>query len=145
MSGDIQHSELPDELLHEPKGASTASEGQVYVADGHGAGSFQNLPMGDVAFTRTIITNPDIHTITSTVSLDGSSLSQTADGILLDVPAQTGVPVAVTNKINENAAELLRLFNNQAQINSEVSSAINTIETKLKTLIIALRGTGVIL
>ena len=145
MSGDIQHSELPDELLHEPKGASTASEGQVYVADGHGAGSFQNLPMGDVAFTRTIIINPDIHTITSTVSLDGSSLSQTADGVLLDVPAQINVPVAVTNKINENAAELLRLFNNQAQINSEVSSAINAIENKLKTLIIALRGTGVIL
>ena len=42
--GDIEHSELQDNLLHEPKGASTAAAGTVYVADGAGSGSFSKLP-----------------------------------------------------------------------------------------------------
>lgn len=41
---DVEHSQLPDELLHEPKGASTAAAGTVYVADGAGSGSFSKLP-----------------------------------------------------------------------------------------------------
>lgn len=141
---DIQHSQLPDELLHEPKGASTALEGTVYIADGEGSGSFDFLPMSDVAYTRTEVASLTPAIITSTVSLDGSSLSQTPDGVLLDVPAQVDVPVAITNKINENAAELLRLYNNQATINSNVSDAISALETKLNDLITALNTAGVI-
>ena len=41
---DVEHSQLPDELLHEPKGARTAAAGTVYVADGAGSGTFQKLP-----------------------------------------------------------------------------------------------------
>lgn len=41
---DVEHSQLPDELLHEPKGASSAAAGTVYVADGNGSGSFSKLP-----------------------------------------------------------------------------------------------------
>lgn len=141
---DIQHSQLPDELLHEPKGASTALEGTVYIADGEGAGSFDFLPMSDVAYTRTEVASLTPATITSTVSLDGSTLSQTPDGVLLDVPAQVDVPVAITNKINENAAELLRLYNNQATINTETASAISALENKLNDLITALNTAGVI-
>lgn len=141
---DIQHSQLPDELLHEPKGASTALEGTVYIADGEGSGSFDFLPMSDVAYTRTEVASLTPATITSTVSLDGSTLSQTPDGVLLDVPAQVDVPVAITNKINENAAELLRLYNNQATINSNISDAISALETKLNDLITALNTAGVI-
>lgn len=141
---DIQHSQLPDELLHEPKGASTALEGTVYIADGEGSGSFDFLPMSDVAYTRTEVASLTPATITSTVSLDGSALSQTPDGVLLDVPAQVDVPVAITNKINENAAELLRLYNNQATINTETASAISVLENKLNDLITALNTAGVI-
>lgn len=141
---DIQHSQLPDELLHEPKGASTALEGTVYIADGEGSGSFDFLPMSDVAYTRTEVASLTPATITSTVSLDGSALSQTPDGVLLDVPAQVDVPVTITNKINENAAELLRLYNNQATINTETASAISALENKLNDLITALNTAGVI-
>lgn len=141
---DIQHSQLPDELLHEPKGASTALAGTVYIADGEGSGSFDFLPMSDVAYTRTEVASLTPATITSTVSLDGSALSQTPDGVLLDVPAQVDVPVAITNKINENAAELLRLYNNQATINTETASAISALENKLNDLITALNTAGVI-
>lgn len=141
---DIQHSQLPDNLLHEPKGASTALVGTVYIADGQGSGSFDYLPMSDVAYTRTEVTSLTPATIASTVSLNGSSLSQTPDGVLLDVPAQVDIPVAITNKINENAAELFRLYTNQATINSNMATAISALETKLNDLITALSTAGVI-
>lgn len=37
----IQHSVLTDPQLHEPKGASTAASGKVYVANGSGSGVWQ--------------------------------------------------------------------------------------------------------
>lgn len=37
----IQHSVLTDPQLHEPKGASTAASGKVYVANGSGSGAWQ--------------------------------------------------------------------------------------------------------
>lgn len=51
----VEHSQLPDELLHEPKGASTATAGTVYVADGNGSGSFQKLPITSLNMTREAI------------------------------------------------------------------------------------------
>lgn len=48
---DVEHSQLPDELLHEPKGASTAAAGTVYVADGAGSGSFTKLPTTSIDMT----------------------------------------------------------------------------------------------
>lgn len=36
----IQHNALTDPNLHEPKGASTAASGAVYVANGSGSGSW---------------------------------------------------------------------------------------------------------
>ena len=37
---DVQHKDLPDAQLHEPKGASSANAGDVYVSDGAGSGSW---------------------------------------------------------------------------------------------------------
>ena len=144
MAGDIQHSALPDSLLHEPKGASTASAGEVYVADGNASGSFMMLPLSNVAFTRTLVTDLTPSTITGTVSLNGSALTQPADGILLDVPAVAGIPQPITNKINENASVLYRLYNNQATINTELTNAIHSLEAKLNVVIDALQAAGVV-
>lgn len=144
MAGDIQHSALPDSLLHEPKGASTASAGEVYVADGNASGSFMMLPLSNVDFTRTLVTDLTPSTITGTVSLNGSALTQPADGILLDVPAVAGIPQTITNKINENASELYRLYNNQVTINTELTNAIHSLEAKLNAVIDALQAAGVV-
>lgn len=38
-----EHSDLTDPELHEPKGASTASANNVYVADGAGSGTWQKV------------------------------------------------------------------------------------------------------
>lgn len=40
---DIQHKNLPDAQLHEPKGVATAANRQVYVADGAGSGVWQKI------------------------------------------------------------------------------------------------------
>jgi len=39
----IQHKDLPESVLHEPKGASTANAGDVYVSDGAGSGSWATV------------------------------------------------------------------------------------------------------
>ena len=143
ITGTIEHKDLPDSLLHEPKGASTAAVGTVYVADGASSGSFQKLPITSLNITIPEIATA-VHTdVDSTVSLDGSNLSQTANGSLTDIPSLVNIPQTLTNKINENAAELLRLYNNQKQINQQVSTSLTNLEDKLNTVIDALKGIGV--
>lgn len=142
-TGYIEHNELPDELLHEPKGASTAVAGTVYVADGAGSGSFQKLPTTSLNITIPTVASAAHTDVDSTVDLDGSALSQAADGSLTDIPSLVNIPQTLTNKINENAAELLRLYNNQKQINQQVSTSLISLESKLNTVIDALKGIGV--
>lgn len=141
--GDIEHSELPDNLLHEPKGASTAAAGTVYVANGAGSGSFQKLPTTSLNINIPTVTAATHSAVDGTVDLDGSTLSQAADGSLTDIPSLVNIPQTLTNKINENAAELLRLYNNQKQINQQVSTSLVNLENKLNTVIDALKGIGV--
>lgn len=40
----VNHKDLPNSELHEPKGASTASSSTVYVSDGAGSGSWSTAP-----------------------------------------------------------------------------------------------------
>lgn len=142
--GTIEHSELPDELLHEPKGASTAAAGTVYIADGAGKGSFAKLPTSSLEITAANIVDITPSSIDETIVLDGAALAQVADGTLTDVQAYVGIPQEITSKINENAAELLRLYNNQATINQQVSNSIAILETKLNEVIVALKGVGIV-
>ena len=142
--GDIEHSELPDNLLHEPKGASTAVAGTVYVADGAGSGSFTKLPTTSLDIASVSIYDITPSSIASTVDMNGESLSQVADGTLTDVQAYVGVPQEITSKINENASELLRFYKNQSQINQQVSNSIAILENKLNEVISALKGVGIV-
>ena len=55
----IQHSALTDPNLHEPKGASTAASGKVYVANGSGSGAWQFIAghaYGDLYITANTTT-----------------------------------------------------------------------------------------
>lgn len=51
----IEHKNIPDSQLHEPKGAASASIGQVYVADGAGSGTWEKL--SEASLERTNATN----------------------------------------------------------------------------------------
>ena len=57
----VNHSALTDPYLHEPKGASTASAGDVYVANGSGSGTWEdhrrsvfNLHIHDISVVSSI-------------------------------------------------------------------------------------------
>ena len=82
--------------------------------------------------------------ITDTASLSGASLSQVASGVLTDVQAFVGIPQEITSKINQNAVEFLRLYNNQAQINQDIKESLNNLNNKLSQVIAALKGVGII-
>lgn len=45
---DIQHKDIPEEELHEPKGVSVAAVDTVYHADGAGSGSWKAVNKGSV-------------------------------------------------------------------------------------------------
>lgn len=62
----IEHNVITDPEIHEPKGASTASSGQVYVSNGAGSGSWRYLPHGSFYYTNigtgTTLTAPTSYT-----------------------------------------------------------------------------------
>lgn len=47
----VQHSTLSSTEIHEPKGADTALENQVYLSDGSGSGSWTYWPTGWASYT----------------------------------------------------------------------------------------------
>lgn len=144
MAGEIEHKDLPDSLCHEPKGASTAAAGTVYIADGNGSGSFDVLPISSLDMTVETVSNLTPPTITTPVTMTDGGLSQTATGTLTDVQAHVEIPQDVTAKINMTSAELLRFHDNQYTINGEVSSAISAIVTKLNAVLTALKNEGLL-
>lgn len=48
---DIQHSAITDPQVHEPKGASTASADTVYVSDGVGSGTWQQVGVDTIDYS----------------------------------------------------------------------------------------------
>ena len=142
--GDIQHKELPDNLLHEPKGASTAAAGTTYIADGEGSGEFAKVPVTSLDIAVPSVADLTPTTVAATTTLDSTGLTVTANGVLTDVAASAQVPVSYTTAINKNASETARLFANQETINQNIRTAIYNLETKLNQLITSLKGIGLI-
>lgn len=97
------HKDLTDPQLHEPKGASTATSGTVYVADGAGSGSFQAYPSASTS-TRGIVfqaaTDADITDST------GGTASSTLSSITAGAAYAQADMTAVKNAIASLAAEI---------------------------------------
>ena len=62
----IEHKDIPDANLHEPRGAATATDREMYVADGAGSGSWQRSAMSDHA-EMTITNNSTATVVTAAV------------------------------------------------------------------------------
>lgn len=79
----IAHASLTGAELHEPKGATTAALGEVYVADGTGSGNWANV--GTSSFTGMIadFTWPVVQS--GWLELDGSDINTTTYQALYDV------------------------------------------------------------
>lgn len=144
ITGDIEHNELPDELLHEPKGASTAGAGTVYIADGAGSGAFEKLPISSLDISIPSVADLSPSSITETITVNGTTLSQTPDGNLVDVSSYVEIPQEFTNTINKNVAEVYSLYVNLKTINDEVKAELSTMNTKINELLTALKGVGII-
>jgi hypothetical protein len=80
---EIQHRDLTDPQLHEPKGISTATDGQVYRADGEGSGNWIKLPPSDLDFEQAEFDNttlePDVAARALTDALSGTLTNSVAD------------------------------------------------------------------
>lgn len=48
---DVQHVDITDPDIHEPKGAAAASGDTVYVADGAGSGTWQQITLSQISAT----------------------------------------------------------------------------------------------
>lgn len=58
---DLDHKDITEAFLHEPKGVSTATAGQAYLADGAGSGVWTNLETGNkVILISSLADLPDI-------------------------------------------------------------------------------------
>lgn len=142
--GDIEHSELPDDLLHEPKGASTAAAGTVYIADGTGSGAFGKVGISSLDIAVPSLTEAVLGDTLDTVTVNGNTLSQPIDGSLIDVQAIAGIPQEFSNTINKNTAEIYRLYLNIKDINDAVKSNIETLSAKQNELIQKLKSIGLL-
>ena len=100
------HRDLDDAELHPPKGAGSATAGQVYVADGTGDGSFQTIPApaaGDIdhALLANIATGDAGHTDLLTEAKHDALASDNPHGV---TATQVGADPAGTAATAQAAA-----------------------------------------
>lgn len=140
---DIEHSQIPSEHCHEPKGAPEAAAGTVYVADGAGSGSFIKIPLSSLDTTTQALNSVEETSIDDTVMLDAASLTQIGDGHLEEVIPVVGIDAEMFNTINKNFAELYRTYLNQVTINQAVQMAMEDTQVKVNEIIRALKNWGI--
>lgn len=152
----IQHSNLPDDLLHEPKGAYSATEGTVYVADGNGAGSFKKIPVDSLDFEKPevssltdniedVVLTDTLDNIPETINVNGTDLLSVPTGHLSNLPFISELPVSFINTLNKNFAEYFSIYSNAVLINKQVKKDIAEVSNKLNEVITALKNIGVII
>lgn len=144
MAIKVQHSELTGALCHEPKGADTAAANTVYIANGSGSGSFQQVPLSIINFTKTTVADITPTAIDDAVVIDGTNLTQITDEEMADVPYSAGLTVPGTNALNKNLRELYKYTVNANTRITEINTAITNLNNKLNVLLAALRSAGVV-
>jgi hypothetical protein len=140
---DIEHSQIPSEHCHEPKGAPEAYKGYVYVADGAGSGSFMKLPLSSLDTSTVALNSVKETSIDDTVTLDAASLTQVGDGHLEEIIPVVGIDAEMFNTINKNFAELYRIYLNQVTINQSVQTAMENTQDKVNEIVNALKKWGI--
>lgn len=77
----IEHKDIPDVELHEPKGAASAASGDMYVADGVGGGSWQQSVMsnhGQMTITNNATATAVTAAVDATLNTDSDYVKVTA-------------------------------------------------------------------
>lgn len=140
---DIEHSQIPSEYCHEPKGAPEVKEkGKVYITDGHGSGYWDKLPISSLDTTAQAIDNAQITNINDNIVIKSEIVTAVSDGSLNELEYVEGVPTETIYKINKNFKELYDFYSKQTMIDQEVKIAIKDIQDKLNDIITALKDWG---
>lgn len=140
---DIEHSQIPSEHCHEPKGAPEAAAGTVYVADGAGSGSFKKLPLSSLDTSTQSLSAVNITDIDDTEMVQATSLTQLADGNLKEVTPVVGISQDMIDTINKNTAEVYKIYLNQTTINQSTKMAVEDALHKINEIIEALKNWGI--
>lgn len=138
------HSSLTDPDLHEPKGISTATAGEVYIADGAGSGTWQPPPyvldiqMTDVSTANTIyVPIPFGGTVTKVVSVLQGTIA-TADDIITVRDAAGNSMGTITIAFSGSAAgdidTLTPISNNTVTDNSFITLASSGASTSAQAV-----------
>ena len=116
----IQHSNITDPNIHEPKGASTANEGDIYTADGVGSGSWGQPTPAAGTVTQGAYKYSDTATVATPIELTlaDTEYELTNDGLgtetFLDwpVPGLPNVWNTSTNRLVFSNDDVLSLGDN---------------------------------
>jgi len=138
----IEHKDIPNANLHEPKGVSTASVNKVYVADGAGSGTWQKVDVAQInGLTSTIAEINAATDISARAVNAGSTLAiveathagkliklDTASGSVVTMPVATGSGAVYTFTVKELAtsnSHIIKVYD----INGLFRGVIHTIDT----------------
>lgn len=91
---DIQHVSITDPNIHEPKGASTASAGTVYISDGSGSGAWTIIPASSLNWS-------EIQTAINT-DVDSGAITIEGDLYVTAVIADISTPSSVLIPLVDN-------------------------------------------
>lgn len=84
----IQHADIPEAQLHEPKGASTATSGQVYTSDGTGSGAWQKpfdqlVVVRDASDLAGTLSSTSVYFIDGIINMGSQTIQVPAGGLSL--------------------------------------------------------------
>lgn len=146
---DIEHKDISDPEIHEPKGVSTASQHAVYVATGLGTGIWQVAstttrgvvaliaPVDDIA-DSTGGTAANGLTAMTNIALLVDSTGGTADNTVSAIVAPTDTPASADALRDDIAAVMIPALNNNFKELTEELIAQRALNTKLIDAIAAL-------
>jgi hypothetical protein len=106
----VSHANLTEPNLHEPKGASTATAGQIIMATGGGVGRWTTVPHGTIYFLN--YTTP--YSITYPSSYTKASPTTTASGYGRNVTEGTNAKLTYTGTYHMYGRILATLVVDQA-------------------------------
>lgn len=151
MTAVVEHINIVDPYIHEPKGVATATSGDVYKADGVGSGVWGTLALGEIDYTPTTVTEVTVSLtgttdgilddLTTVTSITGS-LTQAPDGTLNPIPYSPTWNATQSNTIEKNFAELQVFYNEQKAINEELRKDLKELGEKTNEIITALNTLG---
>lgn len=95
----IQHADLPDSQLHEPKGVVAASEGDVYVANGSGSGVWKAPEIAGQAASTSgqvpVSTGGGVNWVDAYSNMSVSRLIDGESAAVAQNPSGLGIPLQI--------------------------------------------------